>query len=86
VSAELRTSQVETLRFIGEGEDGRTATEVATRLVGGRVETWDALNALRLAGYLRRRSWRFYLTELGRGALEQDNQQLDKGPQGEGKA
>jgi DNA-binding IclR family transcriptional regulator len=73
----LRASQVETLRFIGEGENGRTQTEVATRFTWGRAETWRALENLRArGGFLKRKGSRFYLTQLGKEALASSGKEL----------
>ena len=69
----LRPSQVETLRFIGEGENGRTQTEVFNQFGAPwqqRSDSYVRLENLRLRGYLKRRAYRFHLTQLGREALE----------------
>lgn len=61
----LRASQVETLRFVGEGENGRTQTEVFVKfgLPWQKASTYyGRLEALRVGGYLVRRRSRFYLT------------------------
>lgn len=61
----------ETLRFVGEGVNGRTQTE-CIRQLGAPWEQpahWYArLERLRISGHLRRRGSRFHLTAKGIGA------------------
>lgn len=68
----LRASQVETLRYIGEGLIGRTTTEVREFCSAPWVEhtqVYGRLESLRTAGYLTRHKSRFYLSQLGKEAL-----------------
>lgn len=70
MTTELRTSQVEVLRYIGEGLIGRNTTECAARFGSLWTEMGRDLQALEDTGHLSRRKARFYLTQLGHEALE----------------